>query len=166
MTATQLLLRRAAWPLATAMLALAFAPVPAAAADEATMINPADMKWGPAPPSLPKGAQVAVLYGDPGKAGPFVMRLKAPAGYRIPPHTHTQTENLTVISGALYLGMGEKADPATAHPLKAGAFHYLPGKTAHFAFAKAPTIVQVHGEGPFDINYLNPADDPAKAAGK
>ena len=162
MTATSMRVRLAALPLAFAALSLS----PALAADEATMTNPGDIKWGDAPPNLPKGAKIAVLHGDPGKPGAFVMRLKTPAGYKIPPHTHTQTENLTVLSGALYLGMSEKADPAAAHPLKAGAFHYLPGKTAHFAFTKAPTVVQVHGEGPFDINSLNPADDPAKAPSK
>ena len=159
MTASRSLVRLAAVPLALATWSLA----PALAADEATMTNPNEIQWGDAPPSMPKGAKIAVLHGDPGKAGPFVMRLMAPAGYKIPPHTHTQTENLTVVSGTLYLGMSEKADPAKAHALKAGAFHFLPGKTAHFAFTKAPTVVQVHGEGPFDINYLNPADDPAKA---
>ena len=138
----------------------------ALAADDMTMTNPGDIKWGDAPPNMPKGAKVAVLYGDPGKAGPFTMRLKAPAGYKIAPHTHTQAENLTVISGALYLGMGEKMEMSKAHSLKAGAFHYLPGKTPHYAFTKSPTVVQVHGEGPFDLNYINPADNPDKSAAK
>jgi len=157
MTATGMLLRLAIVP--AALVALA----PAQAADEATMTNPGAIKWSDAPPNLPKGAKIAVLHGDPGKAGPYVMRLKAPAGYKIAPHWHSQTENLTVLSGALYLGMGEKADPAAAHALKAGAFHYLPGKTPHFAFTKVPTVVQVHGEGPFDLTYVNAADNPEKA---
>jgi len=131
---------------------------------EMTMVNPASIQWQDAPPSLPKGAKVAVMHGDPGKPGPFTIRLRAPAGYKIAPHTHTQAENLTVISGALYLGMGEKFDQRRAKALGAGGFHFLPGKTAHYAFAKAPTVVQVHGEGPFDINYLNPADNPDKSA--
>ncbi|MGZ3237594.1 MAG: cupin domain-containing protein [Burkholderiaceae bacterium] len=131
-----------------------------------TFINPTDIKWGDAPPSLPKGAKLAVLSGDPGKEGPFVMRLKAPAGYKIAPHWHTQNENLTIISGALYLGMGDKMDTAQAHPLKTGGFHFLPGKAHHFAFTKTPTVVQIHGQGPFDINYINPDDDPQRAAAK
>jgi hypothetical protein len=158
MTATtSMLLRLAIVP--AALMALA----PVQAADEATMTNAGAIKWSDAPPNLPKGAKIAVLHGDPGKPGPYVMRLKAPAGYKIAPHWHSQTENLTVISGALYLGMGEKADAAEAHALKAGAFHYLPGKTPHFAFTKAPTVVQVHGEGPFDLTYVNAADNPEKA---
>jgi len=68
----------------------------------------AAIKWQEGPPSLPKGAMVAALEGDPGKAGPFVLRVKMPDGYRVPPHTHPKTERITVISGTLYLGMGEK----------------------------------------------------------
>lgn len=128
--------------------------------------NPGDIKWGNAPPSLPKGAKLAVLYGDPGKSGPFVMRLMTPASYKIAPHWHSQTENLTIISGTLYLGSGDKADKAHEHALKAGGFHYLPAKAHHYAFTKAPTVIQIHGDGPFDITYINDADDPSKAAKK
>ncbi|HEV8312627.1 MAG TPA: cupin domain-containing protein [Burkholderiaceae bacterium] len=138
----------------------------ALAADEMAMTSPGEMKWVDAPPSMPKGAKIAVLHGDPGKPGPFTMRLKVPAGYKVAPHTHTQAENLTVISGALYLGMGEKMEMGKAHALKAGAFHYLPGKTPHYAFTKSPTVVQAHGEGPFDLNYIHPADNPDKSAVK
>ena len=140
---------------------------PASAADTAhdmTMVNPGTIKWQDAPPSLPKGAQIAVLSGDPGKAGPFTMRLRAPAGYKVPPHTHSQAESLTVISGAIHLGMGEKMNRSQAKALNAGGFHFLPGKTPHYAFMKVPTVVQVHGEGPFDINYLDSADNPDKTA--
>ncbi len=138
-------------------------PAAALAASEMVVINPGSIKWGDAPPSLPKGAKLAVLYGDPSKAGPFCIRLMAPAGYKIPPHWHSQAEALTVISGTFYLGMGDKMDATAAQPLKAGGFHYLPPKEHHFAFSKASSVVQVNGEGPFDITYINPADDPSKA---
>lgn len=128
--------------------------------------NPRDIKWEDAPPSLPKGAKAAVLYGDPDKSGPFVVRLMAPAAYKIAPHWHSQAENLTVISGTLYLGSGDKADPAHAQGLKPGGFHYLPAKAHHYAFTKTATILQIHGEGPFDIIYINPDDDPQKKAKK
>src|SRR5690242_11063398 len=98
----------------------------ATSADNAAFIGPKDFKWGPAPPSLPPGAQLSVLQGDPGKSGAFVVRLMVPGGYRIAPHWHSQDESLTVISGALYLGMGDKYDPGTARGLTAGGFHYLP----------------------------------------
>jgi len=139
----------------------ALAQAPALAAD-AMMMNPNEIKWGDPPPQLPKGAKIAVLHGDPGKEGPFTMRLKTPAGYKIAPHFHSQDENLTVVTGTVYLGMGDKMDMKGAHPLKAGGFHYLPGKTNHYAFSKGPSIIQVSGNGPFDITYINPADDPSK----
>ena len=136
----------------------------ALAASDSVLVNPESIKWGDAPPSLPKGAKVAVLYGDPSKAGPFCMRLMAPAGYKIPPHWHSQAEALTVISGSFYLGMGDKMDVAAAHALKTGGFHYLSPKEHHYAFSKGASVVQLNGEGPFDITYINAADDPRKSA--
>jgi hypothetical protein len=150
--------------LAAVFLGLIALPAAALAASDMVVINPGSIKWGDAPPSLPKGAKLAVLYGDPSKAGPFCIRLMAPAGYKIPPHWHSQAEALTVISGTFYLGMGDKMDATAAQPLKAGGFHYLPPKEHHFAFSKASSVVQVNGEGPFDITYINLADDPQKTA--
>jgi hypothetical protein len=144
-----------------AVLALAS---PARSMDDQVFVNTGDIKWGAAPPVLPKGAKLAVLYGDPGKPGPYVLRLAAPANYRIPPHWHTQTENLTIVSGALYLGMGDKLVAKEANALKAGGYHYLPAKQHHYAFTKVKTVIQVSGEGPFDINYIDPKDNPAPAA--
>ena len=152
--------------LALALIACAVLASPAlaqGASDAQIFINTKDIKWTDAPPSMPKGAKVAVLQGDPGKAGPFVIRLKTPAGYNVAPHWHSQEENLTVISGTLYLGMGDKLDMKSAHALSAGGFHLLPGKLHHYAFAKAPTVVQISSNGPLDITYVNPDDDPQKA---
>ena len=152
-----------------AVVVLPSLPGLAIAADstaDQVMLNTGDLKWVDAPPSMPKGAKVAVLSGDPSKPGPVVVRLKLPAGYKVPPHWHTQTENITIISGTLYLGMGDEMEAEYAHALKAGGFHVLPGKTHHFAYTKSPTVVQNNGEGPLDINYINPADDPQKSAAK
>ncbi len=148
----------------TAALAAAFAASPANSMDDQVFANKANIKWGGAPPTLPKGAKLAVLYGDPGKPGPFTMRLLTPANYRIAPHWHTQTENLTIISGTLYLGTGDKLVAKNARALKAGGYHYLPAKMHHYAFSKVPTVIQISGDGPFDINYLDPKDNPAPAA--
>ena len=126
-------------------------------------ISPKDIKWGPAPPSLPKGAMVAVLQGDPSKPGPFVVRLQTPGGYKIAPHWHSQDEYLTVISGTLYIGMGDRYEPSIARGLAPGGFHFLPARAHHYAYAKKPTVVQINGNGPFDITYINPADDPQKS---
>jgi hypothetical protein len=144
-------------------------PAAAWAADAATgamYMNPSELKWGDAPPVLPKGAKVAVLSGDPFKAGAFVMRLKVPASYKIAPHWHSIDEDLTVISGTFYLGEGDKLETKGAHEIKAGGFHHLPAKTHHFAYSKGPAVVQINGMGPFDITYIDPKDDPSKAAKK
>jgi quercetin dioxygenase-like cupin family protein len=138
----------------------------AGGANEAASINPEQIKWGDAPPSLPKGAKLAVLQGDPHKPGLYAIRLNLPAGYKLPPHSHTQAEQLTIISGTFYLGSGDKADASATHAIKAGGFHYLPPKAQHYAFTKTPTVVQVAGEGPFDIHYVNPDEDPQKGAKK
>lgn len=121
------------------------------------------MQWGDAPPTLPKGAKVAVLAGDPSKPGPFVMRLKMPAGYKAAPHWHSQTENLTVISGTFMVGMGETIDKKAMKPFHAGDFGAVPAKQPHYAIAKTPVVIQIHGEGPFDLTYVNDKDDPTKA---
>jgi hypothetical protein len=121
-----------------------------------------EIKWGPAPPVLEKGAEFAVVSGDPSKAGPYVIRLKIPAGFKIAPHWHPTDENVTVISGTFALAMGEKFDPAALKDLPAGGYALMPAEMRHFAQAKTAATVQVHGVGPFALNYVNPADDPSK----
>jgi quercetin dioxygenase-like cupin family protein len=128
------------------------------------MVEGGQVTWGPAPPMLNKGAQLAVLSGNPGAAGPFVIRLKMPAGYRISPHWHPTDEHVTVISGTFALGMGDTFDPQAAKPLTPGGYALLPAEMRHFAWTKNGATVQVHGMGPFVINYVNPADDPSKGA--
>src|SRR5262245_38145107 len=129
------------------------------------MLNADDAKYGPAPPALPPGAQLAVLDGDPSKAGtPFTMRAKFPNGYKVPPHWHPTDENITVIQGALMIGMGEKFNEAAAQELRAGGFAKMPQGVRHYAWAKGETVVQVHAIGPFEVNYVNAADDPRNKA--
>ena len=124
-------------------------------------LYPADkINWKKGPPSLPAGAEVAVLEGDPAKEGPFTMRLKLPAGYRIPPHTHPKVERVTIIAGKFRLGMGETFKAEDTKVLPAGSFGYWPAGMKHFAWAEGETIVQLHGTGPWDIVYVDPADDP------
>lgn len=123
----------------------------------------ADTKWVDGPPSLPKGAKMAVLEGDPAKAGPFVFRIKAPDGYRVPPHTHPKVERITVLQGQFNVGMGETFDEKATQPMPTGAYGYWPAGMTHFVWCKGETILQFHGEGPWTINYVNPADDPRNA---
>jgi quercetin dioxygenase-like cupin family protein len=135
----------------------------AAASSEHVMYAAADLKWGDAPPSLPAGAKIAVLEGDPKKEGLFTIRLQMPAGFKIPAHTHPTAEHVTVISGTLNLGMGPKFDDATAKAMIAGAYAVMPAGMQHFAGSKEGCIVQVHAMGPFEVKYVNPADDPRQA---
>jgi len=130
------------------------------------LLTAPELKWGDPPPVFRKEARMAVVSGDPGKAGPFVVRLKMPAGYKVAPHWHPTDEHVTVLSGAFSLGMGEKFNAATMKTLPAGSYALLPAEMRHFAMAKTAATVQVHGTGPFVLNYVNPADDPSKAPAK
>lgn len=121
---------------------------------------PDSLAWKPGPASLPKGAQIAVLEGDPSAEGPFVFRVKVPDGYRIPPHTHPKVERITVISGTFHIGMGDKFDAAMAKPMPTGTYGYWPAGMKHFVHVKGETIVQFHGMGPWSIQYVDPSDDP------
>src|SRR5205823_3904164 len=100
------------------------------------MVKPGDVKWGPAPPSLPAGAQAAVLTGDPTKAGPYVLRAKLPDGYKVPPHWHPTDENVTVLKGTLMIGKGEAFSADSSEPLPAGSYMRMPKEMQHFAWAK------------------------------
>jgi len=134
-----------------------------ALADDMKMpLNAKDLKWGPAPNVLPKGAQVVIVSGDPFKDGAYVLRLKIPKGYKIPAHNHPTTENLTVLSGNFHIGMGDKLDEKKGMELTAGAYGEAPAKMNHYAWATSNTVLQIHGQGPFAITYVNPADDPSK----
>jgi quercetin dioxygenase-like cupin family protein len=122
---------------------------------------PADaVQWRQGPPSLPKGAMIAVLEGDPAKEGPFVLRVKMPDGYAIPPHTHPKVERITVVSGTFNVGMGDKVDRTKGQAMSAGTYGYWPAGMKHFVWAKGETVLQFHGSGPWTIEYVNPADDP------
>src|SRR5262249_1372290 len=132
------------------------------AAKAHVVVRPDDLKWGPAPPGLPAGAKVAVLTGDPSKSMPYVLRALLPDGYKVPPHWHPTDENVTVIKGTLMVGKGEKFSEGDSKALPAGSFARMPRGMRHFAWTKGETIIQVHGVGPFDIIYVNAADDPRK----
>jgi len=124
---------------------------------------PTTIEWKAGPAALPPGAKMAVLEGDPTKEGPFVVRFQFPDGYHVAPHTHPKTERVTVISGALYLATGEALDRNSAKKLPAGSFGYWPAGMKHAGWSEADTVIQLHGVGPWQINYVNPADDPRNA---
>jgi hypothetical protein len=125
-----------------------------------TIVTPQEVAWTAAPPILPQGAEAALLYGDPSQEGPFVLRLKLPNNYHIPPHTHPKPELVTVLSGTFKLGMGEQADEAKAQSLAAGTFVGLEPGTRHFVYADEETVIEISTVGPWSLSYLNPEDDP------
>jgi quercetin dioxygenase-like cupin family protein len=118
------------------------------------------VKWSAGPHSLPKGAWVAALDGDPSKEGPFAMRLKMPKVYQIAPHTHPKSEVVTVLSGIFRIGLGGTADPSKAQALSAGGFFAFPLGMTHFASTDEDTVIQLNSTGPWTLNYINPKDDP------
>jgi hypothetical protein len=137
---------------------------PAQGADthaEHIFVAPKDLKWVDVP-SLPKGAKAAVIEGPMNEAKPFMFRIKFPANYKVPPHWHTSIEHVTVLSGTLHFGIGDKLDQTKTTALAAGHVSIMQPKTNHFVWTKVETIAQVHGMGPWEVNYVNPEDDPRK----
>lgn len=155
-------------PTIAVMLLLALAVIPLSAHEKKghAMFSPGDLTWSNGPASLPPGTQVAVLKGNPAEEGIFTIRLKLPANYRIPPHWHPAFEHVTVIEGTFSMGLGEKFDEAILHEMKAGGFATMAPGTRHFATSKTGGVIQLHGMGPWQIYYVNPSDDPRRAASK
>lgn len=155
-------MRRTFAALSVAMV-LACTGAPAAWAESGThvMVTPDDLKWADVP-SLPAGAKIAVIEGPLSEAVPFTFRLKFPANYEIPAHWHPAIEHVTVLSGVLNLGMGDKLDRSGTKALTVGSTGIMPVGTRHFVWTSGETVIQLHGVGPWGINYVNPADDPRK----
>jgi quercetin dioxygenase-like cupin family protein len=141
---------------ARAVLVLVFGFIASSAyaqADDKMMeTHPAALKWADSGiPGFRPGMMLAVISGDPAKEGPYVIRLKFPAGYRFPGHWHPGAENLTVLSGNFRLGMGEKTDATKLKTYRAGDFLYIPANMAHFGGSRGVTVIQLHGNGPFGV---------------
>jgi hypothetical protein len=129
------------------------------------LVRPGGEKWGPGPAKLPPGAQLATVIGDPSRPGePYVFRARLPDGYSVPPHWHPMDEHVTVIKGVLTLGYGNSIDSAAMHELPAGSYALLPSRMPHHNRMKGETILQFHGIGPYDITYVDPADDPGTSS--
>jgi hypothetical protein len=126
-----------------------------------TFVEAERLTWA-AVPSLPPGAQIAVIEGPMNEAVPFTVRLKFPANYRIPAHWHPAVERVTVLSGTFHMGMGDRFDSSKTQAVRAGGMMIMPVKSTHFAWTSGETIVQLHGMGPWGITYVDPADDPRK----
>ena len=127
------------------------------------LFTPGQLKWKPAPSSLPRGAEAAILEGDPSRSGFFAMRIRFPDGYKIPPHWHPNQERVTVLKGTFHLGQGESFSADSARALPVGTYSTMPPGMRHFAFADGETEIQLATIGPWAIRYVNPADDPRQA---
>ena len=128
------------------------------------LVRSKSIQWGNAPPSLPAGAKAAVLQGNPNEAVPYVMRLYLPAKYRIAFHSHTKPQDVTVMSGTLFVANSETFDKKKAFSVRPGDFYHLPALASQFVFTKADTVIEIHGVGPYDIRYANSGDDPLKGS--
>jgi len=131
----------------------------ATACTSAQPVLPATFKWADTPRP---GFQIGVLEGDPTKAAPFTLRVKFPPNFQEPPHYHSYTQHVTVISGTYYSGRGDKFDMEKGNALPAGSFMVMPVDTRHYAWTKEETVIQIHGVGPAGTTYVNPADDPRR----
>jgi quercetin dioxygenase-like cupin family protein len=127
-------------------------------------LSPHEFVWKPAPPAFPPGSEVAVLYGDPAKQGLFVLRARASKGFRLGVHTHPAPELLTVLSGAIRVGVGASVDPAKEKTVAAGGFSAMPPGLAHWLAIEEDAVVQINGLGPWGIEYLDARDDPRKSS--
>ncbi len=136
-------------------------PLGAAAQDHHATMQPDDLKWS-APAAYAKGAQLAVIKGDPTKEGMYVVRLKVPAGFKIGAHTHPNDENVTVLSGSFNIGTGEKLDETKGTQIKPGGYSFVMKGMNHYAWFTEETVLQLHGMEPQGITYVDPKDDPRK----
>jgi quercetin dioxygenase-like cupin family protein len=160
-------------PVAKPTAAAAHAPAPAAAASEpaagsgaatavpgALQFDAASVVFRAAPPSMPKGVELAVLEGNPQAPGIFTLRLKAPPGFLLPPHTHPVEERVTVLSGSVAVGFGRRVERKSARTFGAGAFYVNPPGAPHYVFSDDGAVVQITGLGPWQVEPLAPPSKP------
>ena len=125
-----------------------------------------DAQFGPAPPMLPPGAQLAVLSGNPMGKGAYAVRIRFPANYAIPAHSHPTDENVVVTSGSLTFGMGDKLSKTASgnKTIGVGGYALMPAEMNHYAFAGGSGAeIVLYGQGPVEFKYVDPADDPRNA---
>jgi quercetin dioxygenase-like cupin family protein len=143
----------------SALVATLVVAVPAVGLAQAAMkpahavVSPDKLTWAPIqPPGFDAGAQIAALHGDPNATtGSYVIRLWFPDGYRFPPHWHPNAENLTVLEGEFFLGMGDTADDSKLMSYRPGTFMFIPARNVHFGKVTGKTVIQLHGQAPFTI---------------
>lgn len=125
------------------------------------MTTPAELKWAPSA-ALPAGAQIAVIQGPLNEAVPFIARVKFPANAKVGAHWHSAIEHVTVLSGVMNMGTGDKLDTSKTRAFGPGGVTIMQPGTRHFAWFGEETVIQLHGVGPWTVTYVDPADDPRK----
>jgi hypothetical protein len=128
------------------------------------LVRAKNIKWSPAPAGLPQGAKVALLQGNPTASGRYVIRVQLPANYKIPLHSHSNAMDVTVVSGTLYVANAQTLDKKKAFAIKPGDFYHMPPLASQLSFTTSETVLEIHGEGPYEMKYANAADDPLKGA--
>jgi quercetin dioxygenase-like cupin family protein len=132
---------------------LTAAPMGAAVIGQDRSVTPValtaeEMNWNPQGSLALPGLEQVSLVGDPSKPGPYTIRLKFPAGYKVAPHTHPDPREVTILSGTWFTGYGEKADPSLLKALPAGSFYTEPANLPHFVEVRDAVVIQVSGIGP------------------
>jgi len=127
---------------------------------EARAVTPSEMTWSAQGGLALAGMEEVSLVGNPSKPGPYTLRLKFPAGYKLAPHAHPDDREVTILSGTWYMGYGEQFDKEALKALPAGSFYTEPANVAHFIEVKEPVVIQVRGTGPSRRTFVNPADNP------
>src|SRR5215468_1433017 len=127
---------------------------------EAVAMTPSEMKWEAQGALTAAGMEQVNLVGNPSKPGPYTLRLKFPAGFKLAPHTHPDYREVTILSGTWYTGYGEKFDAALLKALPAGSFYTEPANVPHFVEVREPVTIQVSGTGPSGRKFVNPNDNP------
>jgi quercetin dioxygenase-like cupin family protein len=134
------------------------AAAPAEEVGQLEMNASAGMRWSPFSMSgFAPGVQLAVIHGNPGGTSDYTIRLRFPDGYEVPPHWHPKSEHVTVLQGHFSVGMGERVDASAMREFGPGDFLYAPPRMPHYARARGETVVQLHGEGPFEIRLVGAA---------
>jgi quercetin dioxygenase-like cupin family protein len=149
--------------LAVAALTLGASGAPWAGApyqgDGHLLMKPSELQWSEVA-SMAQGARIAVIEGNLGTEEPFTFRLKLPANYRVDPHVHPAYERVTVLSGTFHFAHGDTFDRNKTTALPAGGVAIMPPGAPMFGYTEEETIIQLHGTGPWGIQYVNPEDDP------
>lgn len=122
-------------------------------------ITTESLKWRKFP-NLPQAIELATVFGDPSKPGPYVFRARMPEGTQLMPHRHPDERRVTVLTGTYLSGVGENYDLGKATEYPVGSFYVTPGNAPHYSFARTDVIVQEEGSGPTGMAYVHDDDDP------